>query len=122
MLEAPCAEPLWATFCSTASVQGSGAPSLQPTAPSGLHDKEREPQLGGLGCQENHRPCQSTHPRHGPTDTPWMLSHSHGCYFPQQPCSSTQGSLSLVVRVTVQPRPAACIQHNRDSKLNEILQ
>lgn len=81
MLEAPCAEPFWATFCSTASLQGSGAPLLQPTAPrmteragatAGRTGMPGEPQTTAEHC-----------PRHGPTYTPWMLSHSRGCSFPQ---------------------------------------
>lgn len=43
----------------------AGASLLQPTAPS-----MAESQLGGVGCQENHSPQQSTRPTH----TPWMLS------------------------------------------------
>lgn len=36
------------------------------------------------------------------------------------PAAALQGSLSLVVTVTVQPGLPSCTQHNRGSKLNEI--
>lgn len=97
---------------------GSGAPLLQPTAPSVT---ERAGAIAGRTGMPGEAQIPTEHPSQALPYTPRMLSHSHGCSFPQ-PCSSTQGSLSLVVAVTGQPRLVPCTQHNRGSKLNEILQ
>lgn len=120
MLEAPCAEPLWATFCSTASLQESGAPMLQPTAPSMTESR--------IHSWEDWDARRTTDPGRAPVPGTDPLTHpgcSHtpmGALSHSQPCSSTQGSLSLVVTVTVQPGLVSCTQRNKSSKLNEILQ
>lgn len=92
----------------------AGTSLLQPTAPSMA---ERAGVTAGRSGMPGEPQPTAEHPSHShPLDalTPrGALSHS-------QPCSSTQGSLSLVI--TVQPGLVSSTQHNRGSKLNEMLQ